>query len=87
MVAESASSSDDKPIAKEALGKVKESVGWATGDRAVEAEGEVEQEEAAADSGDVAPDAVEDPEEAERRIRAEHGDIKAEGDGTGSRPG
>lgn len=76
MAAESAES-DNKPTAKEAVGKVKESVGWATGDRAVEAEGEVEQEEAAAESGDVPPDAVEDPEEAERRVRADHGDIKA----------
>ncbi|HET9444018.1 MAG TPA: hypothetical protein VFO65_11885 [Acidimicrobiales bacterium] len=56
---------------KEAVGGVKEAVGWATGDRRVEAEGEVEMEEAAVDD----PAGVEDVEEAEERVRRDHGDI------------
>ena len=48
---------DEQP----ASGKVKEVVGWATGDRGVEAEGRAE------GSGDT-------PDEAQEEVRVEHGD-------------
>ena len=49
-------------------GKVEEAVGWATGDREVEAKGKVE-----AETGDE-PD-EETVEEVEDEVREEHGDI------------
>jgi uncharacterized protein YjbJ (UPF0337 family) len=49
-------------------GKVEEAVGWATGDREVEAKGKVE-----AETGDE-PD-EETVEEVEDDVREEHGDI------------
>ena len=52
----------------EAKGKVKEAVGWATGDRRVEAEGRVEAAE-----GD--PDDEQQVEAAEKQVRIDEGDI------------
>lgn len=51
----------------ETKGKLKEKVGWATGDRRVEAEGRVE-----ATDGDVADE--EQVAEAERDVRRDEGD-------------
>lgn len=48
-------------------GKIKEAVGWATGDRKVEAEGRVDATE------DEAPEEV---EAATEEVREEHGDIQ-----------
>ena len=48
--------------AKEMKGKTKEKVGWATGDRDVEAEGRAEQPESPVDS----------TEEAEEDVRKDH---------------
>jgi len=55
-----------------ATGKVKEVVGWATGDRRVEAEGVVE-----AQTGH-APDEGE-ADEAEHEVRVAHGDVAVPG--------
>lgn len=52
----------------DAKGKVKEVVGWATGDRRVQAEGRVE-----AAKGDS--DDEEQVDDAEHEVRAEEGDI------------
>ena len=52
----------------ETLGKVKEEVGWATGDREVEAEGQAEQ----ATGHDPGPGEVEEEKE---EVRREHGDL------------
>ena len=61
--------------AQEAKGKVKEKVGWATGDRQVEAEGRVEREEAAARTGAMDDDAVESVDEAEDEVRRSNQEI------------
>jgi uncharacterized protein YjbJ (UPF0337 family) len=59
----------------EHTGKVKEVVGWATGDREVEAEGRVEQEVA---DPDEAPDEVTDESVADKtfEVRREHGEYQ-----------
>lgn len=58
-------------------GKIKEVLGWLTGDRRVEAKGRVEQK--AADPGakveDVSEEAV---DEEQQDVRVEHGDIDPE---------
>ena len=52
----------------EKLGKLKEEVGWATGDREVEAEGQAEKET----GHDPAPGEVAEEKE---EVRREHGDL------------
>ncbi len=61
--------------AKGSKGKVKEKLGWAAGDREVEAKGRVEREEAAAEEGHVDGDAVESVEGAEREVRRANEEI------------
>jgi uncharacterized protein YjbJ (UPF0337 family) len=58
----------DESSVTSAKGKVEEAVGWATGDREVEAKGKVE-----AETGDE-PD-EETVDEVEDEVREEHGDI------------
>lgn len=58
---------DDESVTR-VKGKVEEAVGWATGDREVEAKGKVE-----AETGDE-PD-EETVDEVEDDVREEHGDI------------
>ena len=53
---------------QKAKGKIKEVLGWATGDRRVEAEGRVEKR-----AGDADDDGQ--MEKAERQVRREEGDI------------
>ena len=53
----------------ETVGKVKEEVGWATGDREVEAEGKAEETR----GDDPAPGEVEAEKE---EVRREHGDVR-----------
>jgi uncharacterized protein YjbJ (UPF0337 family) len=61
---------------KEQLGKAKEAVGWATGDRHVEAEGRAEAE--AADTAMSTNEATEEVVDAkEHEVRKEHGDIRS----------
>jgi uncharacterized protein YjbJ (UPF0337 family) len=61
----------------EAKAKVKEAVGWATGDRKVEAEGRVEQH--AADTTDPTTEPTDEAVEEEREeVREEHGDVLPE---------
>jgi uncharacterized protein YjbJ (UPF0337 family) len=64
--------SPDAPSAKDAKGKAKEKLGWAAGDREVEAKGRVEREEAAAEAGQMDPEAVESVEGAEQEVRRAH---------------
>ncbi|MDP8976502.1 MAG: CsbD family protein [Actinomycetota bacterium] len=61
--------------AKDAKGKVKEKLGWAAGDREVEAKGRVEREEAAAEEGRMGGDAVESVEAAEDEVRRSNEEI------------
>lgn len=61
--------------AKDAKGKVKEKLGWAAGDREVEAKGRVEREESAAEDGRVDGDAVESVEAAEDEVRRSNEEI------------
>jgi len=68
-------SSDTSKSAKDAKGKVKEKLGWAAGDREVEAKGRVEQEEAAAEDGRMDGDAVESVEGAEQEVRRSNEEI------------
>ena len=68
-------SPDVSESAKDAKGKVKEKVGWATGDREVEAKGRVEKEEAAAGTGRMDGDAVESVDEAESEVRRANEEI------------
>jgi len=61
--------------AKDAKGKIKQKLGWAAGDREVEAKGRVEREEAAADEGRMDSDAVESVEGAEQEVRRSNEEI------------
>ncbi len=61
--------------AQDAKGRVKEKVGWATGDREVEAKGRVEREEAATRTGEMDDDAVESLDEAEQEVRRANQEI------------
>ena len=58
---------NDDDGATRAKGKVEEAVGWAAGDRRVEAKGKVEDE-----TGETPDEAT--LEKAEDEVRAEHGD-------------
>ena len=62
-----ADNNDDDGVTR-AKGKVEEAVGWAAGDRRVEAKGKLEDE-----TGDSPDDSA--LEEAEDEVRAEHGDV------------
>jgi uncharacterized protein YjbJ (UPF0337 family) len=53
----------------ESKGKVKETLGWATGDRRVQAEGRVEAEDG--DTGDETK-----VKDAEREVRRDEGDVR-----------
>ena len=64
---------ESKP--KDAKGKVKEKLGWAAGDREVEAKGRVEREQAAAEEGRMDTEAVESVEGAEEEVRRTHEEI------------
>ena len=71
---------DEAPsTGKGLVGRVKESLGWLTADRRVEAEGQLEQLDAADPDGeptntsDEAEEAVLD--EADLHVRADHGDL------------
>ena len=68
-------SSDTSKSAKDAKSKVKEKLGWAAGDREVEAKGRVEQEEVAADDGRMDGDAVESVDGAEQEVRRSNEEI------------
>lgn len=68
-------SPDASKSAKDAKGKAKEKLGWAAGDREVEAKGRVEQEEAAAEDGRMDGDAVESVEGAEQEVRRSNEEI------------
>ncbi len=68
-------SPDTSKSAKDAKGKVKEKLGWAAGDREVEAKGRVEREEAAAETGRMDGDAVESVEGAEQEVRRSNEEI------------
>jgi len=59
---------------KEAMGRVREGLGWATGDRKVEAEGHLEHRKAAEEGDDIEVDERE-VEAEERRVRRRHGDM------------
>ena len=59
---------------KEKTGKVKEGLGWATGDRQVEAEGHLEHRKAEEGDEDVRLDEREVKAE-ERGVRRSHGDM------------
>ena len=67
-------SSDMNKSAKDAKGKVKEKLGWAAGDREVEAKGRVEREEAAVEDS-RAGDEVESVGEAEEEVRRSNEEI------------
>lgn len=58
----------DDSTAAEAKGRIEEAVGWATGDRRVEAEGRATREEGSEPS-DPEVESVED------EVRADHGDV------------
>ncbi len=60
---------------EDAKGKVKQKVGWATGDREAEAKGRVEREQAAARTGAMDDDAVESLDEAEDEVRRSNQEI------------
>ena len=60
---------------KDAKGKVKEKLGWAAGDREVEAKGRVEREQAAAEEGGMGTDDVESVEGAEQEVRRSNEEI------------
>jgi uncharacterized protein YjbJ (UPF0337 family) len=55
-------------MADDTKGKIKETVGWATGDRRVEAEGRVE-------AADGDSDDEEQVKAAEKQVRIEEGDV------------
>ncbi|MDQ3575239.1 MAG: CsbD family protein [Actinomycetota bacterium] len=61
--------------AKGAKGKAKEKLGWAAGDREVEAEGRVERQEATARAEQEDYQAVESVEEAEQEVRRSNEEI------------
>ncbi len=67
--------SPDASSAKDVKGKAKEKLGWAAGDREVEAEGRVEREEAAAETGQLDNDAVQSKTDAERDVRRANEEI------------
>lgn len=67
--------SPDASSAKDAKGKAKEKLGWAAGDREFEAEGRVEREEAAAETGQMDGDAVPSVEEVEGEVRRSNEEI------------
>ena len=67
-------SSDMNKSAKDVKGKVKEKLGWAAGDREVEAKGRVEREKAAVEDG-RAGDEVESVGEAEEEVRRSNEEI------------
>lgn len=70
-----ARTSGDKPAGNEKVGKVKEVVGWATGDRAVEAEGHAQHEKAAQEGPDA--NVTEEELDAEtEKVRRAHGDTR-----------
>ena len=56
-------------------GKAKEVAGWAAGDREYEAEGKLDQLDAAGASGD-ADNAEEAVDQAEKDVRREHGELR-----------
>ena len=66
---------DPKRARRQTIGKVEEALGWATGDRRVEAEGHVRHQKAASEGTDapVRPDEVTDEEQ---RVRRSHGDTR-----------
>jgi uncharacterized protein YjbJ (UPF0337 family) len=66
-----------RQLMKEQLAKAKEAVGWATGDRHVEAEGRAEAvaTESATSTNDATEEVV---DEKEHEVRKEHGDIRPE---------
>jgi len=68
-------SADKKDSAKDAMGKAKEKLGWAAGDREVEAKGRVDREEAAAEAGRLDGEAVESVEDAEQEVRRSNEEI------------
>lgn len=78
MPAENEHDDDTEPGAiKQAVGKVEEALGWATADRRVEAKGKLDQlEEPDPDATDAEADHVLD--EADRHVRANHGDLAPE---------
>ncbi len=61
--------------AKDAKGRAKEKVGWATGDREVEAKGRVEKEEAATHTGEMDDGEVESLDQAEQEVRRANQEI------------
>ncbi|MDQ3678961.1 MAG: CsbD family protein [Actinomycetota bacterium] len=61
--------------AKGAKGKAKEKLGWAAGDREVEAKGRVERQEAVAQAEKMDDGAVESVEEAEQEVRRSNEEI------------
>jgi uncharacterized protein YjbJ (UPF0337 family) len=62
---------------KQAVGKVEEALGWATADRRVEAKGKLDQlREPDPDATEAEADHVLD--EADRHVRANHGDLAPE---------
>lgn|GEM_PF-5049850 len=75
---EPAAGKDAAAGVKEAKGKAKEKLGWATGDRQFEAEGVVDQQEAAADApGDErGPQDVEPVDQAEQEVRQSYDELK-----------
>ena len=65
----------DKDRMESAKGKAKEVAGWAAGDREYEAEGKLDQLDAAgADGDESAEQAV---KKAEQDVRREHGDVRS----------
>ena len=68
-------SPDESKSAKGAKGKAKEKLGWAAGDREVEAKGRVEREEAAAEAGQMDGEAVESVDDAEQEVRSSNEEI------------
>ena len=73
---------DDHPSAvKQAVGKVTETLGWATADRRVEAKGKLDQlGEPGSEADD--DDAQEVLDEADLHVRADHGDLTPEAEPT-----
>lgn len=62
-------------MVESAKGKAKEVAGWAAGDREYEAEGKLDQLDAAGAEGDES--AEEAAKAAEQDVRKEHGDIRS----------